>query len=283
VGRSADRHDALDRLRRNWDGIKARLVGEVDAAYGVYVLAGLDLDPTTRFGAEVLDTARRFAIDPYTLAEVAYALWRQDRDRRAETADALCHARQMTGLTAARVRRLTDAGDQAERLFDRRGKPDPRPRHEWVRDAAERLTAGGLDLVGHCSGAVRFSSAKFADYLARAGIAWPRLASGALDLSDDTVREMARIHPDRIGPLRELRHTLGQMRLHELTVGPDGRNRCLLSMFASKTGRNQPSNKESLRRPVVLAAVADPPGRGPRGRLRGLVPAGTRDRRGAVG
>ncbi len=53
---------------------------------------------------------------------------------------------------------------------------------------------------------------------------------------------MARAYPADVGPIRELRHTLSQMRLHELAVGSDGRNRCLLSVFASKTGRNQPSN-----------------------------------------
>jgi DNA polymerase I-like protein with 3'-5' exonuclease and polymerase domains len=34
-----------------------------------------------------------------------------------------------------------------------------------------------------------------------------------------------------------------QLRLQDLAVGPDGRNRCLLSAFEAKTGRNQPSNK----------------------------------------
>ena len=46
----------------------------------------------------------------------------------------------------------------------------------------------------------------------------------------------------QVGPVRELRHALGQLRLSELAVGPDGRNRCLLGAFGSKTGRNQPSN-----------------------------------------
>src|SRR5262249_43127172 len=87
-----------------------------------------------------------------------------------------------------------------------------------------------------------FSAARFADYLTRVGIPWPTLASGALALDDDTFREMARAYPDQIGPLQELRHALGQLRLNELAVGPDGRNRLLLSAFASKTSRNQPSN-----------------------------------------
>jgi hypothetical protein len=68
------------------------------------------------------------------------------------------------------------------------------------------------------------------------------LSSGALALDDDTFREMARAYPAEVGPIRELRHTLSQMRLNELAVGPDGRNRALLSAFRSRTGRNQPSN-----------------------------------------
>lgn len=56
---------------------------------------------------------------------------------------------------------------------------------------------------------------------------------------------MARLHPS-IAPLRELRHTLSQLRLHDLAVGDDGRNRCLLSAFRARTGRNQPSNSKFI-------------------------------------
>jgi DNA polymerase I len=44
-----------------------------------------------------------------------------------------------------------------------------------------------------------------------------------------------------VAPLHELRSTLAQLQELRLTVGKDGRNRVLLSPFASKTGRNQPS------------------------------------------
>jgi DNA polymerase-1 len=66
-----------------------------------------------------------------------------------------------------------------------------------------------------------------------------------------------------VGPMRELRHTLGMMRLNELAVGPDGRNRCLLSAFRSRTGRNQPSNSAFVFGPSVwLRAIIQPaPGR----------------------
>jgi DNA polymerase-1 len=88
-------------------------------------------------------------------------------------------------------------------------------------------------------------------WLIEQGIPWPRLASGALDLSDDCFHEMARAYPEQVAPIRELRASLSQLRLESLAVGSDGRNRCLLSAFRSKTGRNQPSNAKCILGPAV--------------------------------
>ena len=90
-----------------------------------------------------------------------------------------------------------------------------------------------------------FKSARFAEYLIRHDIPWPMLPSGALDLSEDTFKDMARSYP-QLSPLRELRMALSQMRLASLAVGQDGRNRCLLSAFRARTGRNQPSNSKFI-------------------------------------
>ena len=95
-----------------------------------------------------------------------------------------------------------------------------------------------------------FKQARFAGYLAENSIPWPHLDSGALNLKDDTFRDMARSYPE-LGPLKELRVSLGQMRLEALEVGKDGRNRCLLSAFRARTGRNQPSNKKFIFGPAV--------------------------------
>src|SRR5262249_12186059 len=95
-----------------------------------------------------------------------------------------------------------------------------------------------------------FKADRFAAWLAPAGIPWPRLASGRLDLSDDAFREMARGYP-RIAPLRELRSALSEMRLSDLAVGRDGRNRTMLSAFRARTGRNQPSNTKCIFGPSV--------------------------------
>jgi hypothetical protein len=86
-----------------------------------------------------------------------------------------------------------------------------------------------------------FKMDRFAEYLKRSGIPWPLTDTGRLKLDDDTLRDQARLYP-QLDPLRQLRKTLGQMRLTELAVGPDGRNRCNLSPFRSVTSRNQPSN-----------------------------------------
>ena len=97
----------------------------------------------------------------------------------------------------------------------------------------------------------------------REGIPWPRLDSGELALDDDTFRQMARAYP-AVAPLRELRHSLGEMRLFsDLAVGIDGRNRCLLSPFRSITGRNQPSNARFIFGPSCwLRSLIQPePGR----------------------
>jgi hypothetical protein len=104
-----------------------------------------------------------------------------------------------------------------------------------------------------------FKADRFAQWLARNNIPWPLLDSGRPDLSDDTFREMARAHP-MVQPLRELRSALSQMRLSDLEVGKDGRNRRILSAFQSRTSRNQPSNTKFIFGPSVwLRGLIQPP------------------------
>jgi DNA polymerase I len=90
-----------------------------------------------------------------------------------------------------------------------------------------------------------FKEARFAAMLGARGIAWPRWPTGRLKLDDDTFGDQTKLHPE-LRPLRELRATLGKMRLTGLPVGADGRNRCPLWGFSSKTGRNQPSNSKFI-------------------------------------
>jgi hypothetical protein len=85
-----------------------------------------------------------------------------------------------------------------------------------------------------------FKSDLFEKYLASQNIAWPRTTTGKLKLDEETFKDMSKAHPI-ISPLRSLRDSLAKLRLSDLHVGSDGRNRCLLSQFSSITGRNQPS------------------------------------------
>ena len=108
-----------------------------------------------------------------------------------------------------------------------------------------------------------FKYERFVNLLAAAKIPWPQLESGQLDLSDDAFRERAKAHP-RLSPLRELRSSLSELRLNDLAVGRDGRNRCLLSPFRSRTSRNQPSNSKYIFGPSVWlrSLIQPPPGYG---------------------
>jgi DNA polymerase I len=104
-----------------------------------------------------------------------------------------------------------------------------------------------------------FKYEKFEAWLHQAGLPWPRLESGKLDLSDEAFREAARAYPI-VAPLRELRSALSELRLNDLQVGRDGRNRTLLSPFRARTSRNQPSNSKYIFGPAVwLRSLIKPP------------------------
>jgi len=108
-----------------------------------------------------------------------------------------------------------------------------------------------------------FKSDRFAQWLVAKGIPWPQLESGKLDLAEGTFRQQAKAHP-AVSPLRELRSSLSELRLMDLQVGSDGRNRALLSPFRARSGRNQPSNTKFIFGPSVWirGLIKPPPGMG---------------------
>jgi DNA polymerase I len=108
-----------------------------------------------------------------------------------------------------------------------------------------------------------FRADRWERWLAAHGIPWPRHESGRLNLSDDTFREMARAYP-AVAPMRELRSALSDLRLHDLAVGSDGRNRAMLSAFGARSGRCTPSNTRYIFGPSVWlrSLIAPPPGYG---------------------
>ena len=106
-----------------------------------------------------------------------------------------------------------------------------------------------------------FRAERWENYLVTHGIPWPRLETGRLNLSDGAFRQMAKAHT-AVSPMRELRSALSDLRLNDLAVGDDGRNRTLLSVFASRTGRNQPSNSKYIfGLSVWLRSLIKPPAR----------------------
>ena len=107
-----------------------------------------------------------------------------------------------------------------------------------------------------------FKAGLFAGWLAGQGIEWPRTPTGRLELAEDTFRDMAKRYPV-LEPLKELRHSLSELRLEKLAVGPDGRNRVLLSPFGARTGRNTPSNSKFIFGPAtwIRGLIRPGPGR----------------------
>src|SRR5262249_51406541 len=104
-----------------------------------------------------------------------------------------------------------------------------------------------------------FKLDRWAHFLAAQNTPWPVLDSGQLDLSDDAFRQAAKTYPP-VAPYRELRSALSELRLNDLAVGKDGRNRTILSAFRSRTSRNQPSNSKSIFGPSVwLRGLIKPP------------------------
>jgi DNA polymerase-1 len=85
-----------------------------------------------------------------------------------------------------------------------------------------------------------FRNERFLACMDRLGIPWPRTTTGLPVLEKETFKDMVRRHPG-IAPLHDLRQRLGDLRLENLRVGVDGRNRTGLMMFGAKTGRNTPS------------------------------------------
>nr|BAR33881.1 DNA polymerase I [uncultured Mediterranean phage uvMED] len=102
-----------------------------------------------------------------------------------------------------------------------------------------------VDKDYHVYDGTTFRMDKFGSFLDRENIQWPRTPVGRFDVSDATFRAKAEQYP-QLQTLRELRSTISGTKNLLLTVGSDGRNRCMLSPFRSKTGRNQPSNTKFI-------------------------------------
>lgn len=107
-----------------------------------------------------------------------------------------------------------------------------------------------------------FVAARFDAYVREQNIPWPRHPDGTPKLDDDTFRERAKSYP-AIAPLRELRYALGKLKLNNIAVGQDGRNRTGLMPFGTITGRNTPSNSRFVfgTSRWLRSLIQPPPGR----------------------
>ncbi len=179
----------------------------------------------------------------------------------------------MRGRYMAAVARMERAGvpidtEMLERL-----------RANWARIKTELIAA--VDQDYHVYEGTTFKAGRFAAYLAEHKIDWPRTPAGRLSLEQDTFRDAAKRHP-QLYPLAELRHSLASLRLEKLAVGPDGRNRTMLSPFGASTGRNTPSNNKFVYGPSVwMRGLIRPPAGRALAYMR-LAVAGDRDQRGTV-
>jgi DNA polymerase I len=81
---------------------------------------------------------------------------------------------------------------------------------------------------------------RFKELVRRNGWAWLTHDDGTLDESQQAFRDMAGRYPE-VETLRDLKYSLSKLRLSDLAVGSDGRNRCLLGAYGTKTARNAPS------------------------------------------
>ena len=151
---------------------------------------------------------------------------------------------------------------------ERRGVPLDLPLLERTRARWDDIRSSLVTAVDHFGiyeiedGKPHWSKQRFADFVQRSRMSWPAYADGTLDETDQTFRDMEGRYP-QIGPLRELRYSLSKLRLNDLQVGNDGRNRTMLGAYGSKTGRNQASSSRYVFGPAkwVRFFIAPPLGR----------------------
>jgi hypothetical protein len=137
--------------------------------------------------------------------------------------------------------------------MEHNGVPVDTARLQTLRDAWPTLQEELIRRIDRQYGVYdgrHFREERWLQWTQHQGIAWPVLPSGRLALDRDTFHDMAMVHP-RVHPMRELRATLAQLRLEQLAVGHDGRNRTLLSAFRAKTSRNAPSTAKFIFGPAV--------------------------------
>jgi hypothetical protein len=121
-------------------------------------------------------------------------------------------------------------------------------REQW--DSIKRQLVEAIDVEYGVYDGTTFTAGLFAAWLRDQEIGWPRTEAGRLRLDEDTFKDMSKTYP-QVQLLRELRHSLSELRLEKLAVGADGRNRAMLSPLGATSGRNTPSASKFIFGPSV--------------------------------
>lgn len=126
-----------------------------------------------------------------------------------------------------------------------RGVPIDMPLYRWVISRLQEIGHEVRDSINPKYGVYRtdgsFDHARFRSYLIREGIAFPLDDSGRPLMDEDTWRDVVKYAPQLL-ELHQYRQTFESSKnVGLLEIGPDGRNRTMLSQFQARTGRNQPS------------------------------------------
>jgi hypothetical protein len=124
-------------------------------------------------------------------------------------------------------------------LMEQRGVPLNGPLFRQIADPATwnalrdalvlELDKAGI-YVKHNDGSYHFSFDRFGEFLTAKNIAWPCTEDGRLSTNAKVFDNMAKGHPE-LEDLRQLRHIRDKMRVVELAVGGDDRNRTVLWPF----------------------------------------------------
>jgi DNA polymerase-1 len=91
-----------------------------------------------------------------------------------------------------------------------------------------------------------FHEDRFAALITARGWFWPRTErAGQYKMDSKTVGKMAQRYPE-LRPVQQLRDQIAELRLGAFlnTIGEDGRSRCPIMPFWTKTGRNQPQGRD---------------------------------------
>jgi len=102
-----------------------------------------------------------------------------------------------------------------------------------------------VDANYHVYEGTTFKLDKFSEFLSKNNIPWEFTPSGHPKTDDNFMKDQSKTF-QILKPLQELRYTLGQLKLNDLQIGSDGRNRALLSPFGTITSRNTPSSSKFI-------------------------------------